>query len=41
MGSREQGGVAEVRENGGSERTYTFEELFPARAKLIEEYYDL
>ena len=41
LGSREQGGVLEVTKPDGAKETYTFEELFPARTKLLKEHYGL
>ena len=41
LSSREQGGVLQVRGDDGTVETYTFEELFPARAAILDAYYEL
>ncbi|MCW2956941.1 MAG: hypothetical protein JWO69_1810 [Thermoleophilia bacterium] len=41
LDSRDKGGVIQVREEDGSVTTYDFEDLFPARAKILEGYLNL
>lgn len=41
LASRENGGLVQVREEDGKVRTYRFEELYPARAALLDEHYGL
>jgi hypothetical protein len=41
LDSRDKGGILQVREDDGSVTTYDFEDLFPARAKILEGYLNL
>ncbi len=41
LSSREHGGVLQVRGDDGTVETYRFEELFPARAAILDSYYEL
>lgn len=41
MQSREQGGIMKVETADGGTRAVPFEELFPARAKILDGYYEL
>lgn len=37
--SRQQGGLVRVTQDDGSVRTYTFEDMYPNRARIFEEWY--